>query len=52
VQLDREREQQADHKLQAQVENRSTLRELLFKLIVGTVSPAEATTTGQMLGLD
>jgi len=55
VQLDREREEQANlKKLQAQVEeNRSTLRErLLFQLIVGTVSPAEAIATGQMLGLD
>jgi two-component system response regulator YesN len=55
VQLDRERDEQANlKKLQAQVEeNRSTLRErLLFKLIVGTVSPAEASATGHMLGLD
>ena len=55
VQLDREREEQENlKKLQGQVEeNRATLRErLLFKLIVGAVSPTEVMETGQMLGLD
>ena len=55
VQLDRERQaQQHLKKLQGQVEeNRSTLRErLLFKLIVGAVSPQELIETCQMLGLD
>jgi two-component system response regulator YesN len=55
VQLDREREDQNNlKKLHEQVEeNQSTLRErLLYKLIVGAVSPKEAIETGQMLGLD
>jgi len=55
VQLDRERkEQQNLKKLQEQIEeNQVMLRErLLFKLIVGAVSPAEAVEKGQMLGLD
>ena len=55
VQLDREREEQENlKKLQMQVEeNRSTLRErLLFKLIVGAISPTDVIETGQMLGLD
>jgi len=55
VQLDREKEEHENlKKLQEQVdENRSTLRErLLFKLIVGAVSPTDAIETGQMLGLD
>jgi two-component system response regulator YesN len=55
VQLDRERvEKENLKKLQGQVdENRATLRErLLFKLIVGVVSPDEIIETGQMLGLD
>ncbi len=55
VQLDREKEEHEKlKKLQEQVaENRTTLRErLLFKLIVGAVSPADAVETGQMLGID
>lgn len=55
VQLDRERkEQETLKRLQEQVEdNRAMLRErLLFKLVVGSVSPAEAVEKGQMLGLD
>ena len=55
VQLDKERKEQAElKKLQEQMEdNRSMLRErLLFKLIVGAVSPAEAVEKGQALGLD
>jgi len=55
VQLDREKEEHEKlKKLQEQVEeNRATLRErLLFKLIVGAVSPTDAVETGQMLGLD
>jgi two-component system response regulator YesN len=55
VQLNRERDEHANlKKLQEQVdENRITLRErLLFKLIVGAVSPAEVIETGQLLGLD
>jgi len=55
VQLDQERKEQDNlKKLQEQVEeNRATLRErLLFKLVVGAVSPMEAIEKGQMLGLD
>ena len=55
AQLDREREEQENFKkLQEQIEeNRATLRErLLFKLIVGAVSPTEVIETGKMLGLD
>ena len=55
VQLDQERKEQANlKKLQEQVEeNRAALCErLLFKLVVGAVSPTEAIEKGQMLGLD
>ena len=55
VQLDQERkEQERLKRLQEQIEdNRAMLRErLLFKLVVGAVSPAEALEKGQMLGLD
>jgi two-component system, response regulator YesN len=55
VQLDQERkEQERLKRLQEQIEdNRAMLRErLLFKLVVGAVSPAEAVEKGQMLGLD
>lgn len=55
VQLDQERkEQEKLRRLQEQMEdNRAALRErLLFKLVVGAVTPAEAVETGQMLGLD
>ncbi|MFT3890921.1 MAG: response regulator [Anaerolineales bacterium] len=55
VQLDKERKEQAElKKLQEQMEdNRAILRErLLFKLVVGAVSPAEAIEKGQALGLD
>jgi two-component system, response regulator YesN len=55
VQLDRERKEQDNlKKLQEQMEdNRAMLRErLLFKLVVGAVSPADAVENGQMLGLD
>ncbi len=55
VQLDRERKEQAYlKKLQEQAEeNRATLRErLLFKLVVGAVSPTEAIENGQSLGLN
>jgi two-component system response regulator YesN len=55
VQLDKEKiEQENLKKLQEQVEeNRVTLRErLLFKLVVGAISPTEAIEKGQMLGLD
>lgn len=55
VQLDQERKEQDNlKKLQEQVEeNQEVLRErLLFKLVVGAVSPAEAVEKGQMLGLD
>jgi two-component system response regulator YesN len=54
-QLDQERKEQENlKKLQEQMEdNRAMLRErLLFKLIVGAISPAEAVEKGQMLGLD
>ena len=55
IQLDLERKEQ-DHlkKLQEQMEDhRETLRErLLFKLIVGAISPMEAVEKGQLLGLD
>jgi two-component system, response regulator YesN len=55
VQLDQERkEQERLKRLHEQIEdNRAMLRErLLFKLVVGAVSPAEAVEKGQMLGLD
>ena len=55
VQLDQERKEQDNlKKLQEQVEeNRATLRErLLFKLVVGAISPTEAIEKGQLLGLD
>ncbi len=55
VQLDRERIDEKNLKnLQEQVaENRATLRErLLFKLVVGAVSPADAIEKGQILRLD
>jgi len=55
VQLDRERNEQANlKKLQEQVEeNRAMLHErLLFKLVVGAISPTEAVEKGQTLGLD
>jgi two-component system response regulator YesN len=55
VQLDQERKEQDNlKKLQEQVEDsRETLRErLLFKLVVGAVSPTDAIEKGQMLGLD
>ena len=55
VQLDQERKEQENlKKLQEQVEeNRETLRErLLFKLVVGAVSPTEAIEKGQLLELD
>ena len=54
-QLDQERKEQENLKrLKEQVEdNQAMLRErLLFKLVVGSVSPAEAVEKGQMLGLD
>ena len=54
-QLDQERkEQESLKKLQQQVEdNQQMLRErLLFKLVVGAVSPTEAIEQGQVLGLD
>lgn len=55
VQLDREKEEHENlKKLQEQVEgNRTALRErLLFKLIVGAVSPTEVIGDGHMLGID
>jgi two-component system response regulator YesN len=55
VQLDQERKEQDNlKKLQEQIEdNRAVLSErLLFKLIVGAVSSAEAVEMGQRLGLD
>ena len=55
VQLDQERKEQANlKKLQEQVEeNRVVLCErLLFKLVVGAISPPEAIEKGQMLGLN
>ena len=55
IQLDEERKvQEKQRKLAEQVsENQSMLRErLLFKMIVGAVSPTEAIEKGQMLGLD
>jgi two-component system response regulator YesN len=55
VQLDQERKEQDNlKKLQEQVEdNRAMLSErLLFKLVVGAVSPAEAVEMGQVLGFD
>ena len=54
-QLDRERkEQEKLENLQEQVdENRAALRErLLFKLVVGAVSPTDAIEKGQLLGVD
>lgn len=55
VQLDQERKEQSELKrLQEQMEDhRAALRErLLFRLVVGAVSPAEVIEKGQMLGLD
>lgn len=55
VQLDKERKEQENlRKLQEEVEDsRATLRErLLFKLVVGAVSPMDAIERGQLLGLD
>lgn len=55
VQLDQEKKEQENlKKLQEQMEdNRALLRErLLFKLVVGAVSPAEAVENGRMLGID
>lgn len=55
VQLDQEKKEQENLKrLQGQMEdNRALLRErLLFKLVVGAVSPAEAVENGRMLGVD
>jgi len=55
AQLDQERKEQANlKKLQEQVEeNRAMLHErLLFKLVVGAISPTEAIEKGQALGLD
>jgi two-component system response regulator YesN len=55
VQLDQERKEQDNlKKLQEQVqENQATLRErLLFKLVVGAISPTDAIEKGQILGLD
>ena len=55
VQLDQERKQQATlRQLQEQMEdNRAMLREqLLFKIVIGAVSPAEVVEKGQALGLD
>ena len=55
VRLDQERKEQENlKKLQEQVEeNRAALRErLLFKMVVGAISPTEAIEKGQALGLD
>ncbi len=55
VQLDLERKEQENLKrLQEQIaENRDMLREqLFFKLVVGSISTAEAVEKGQLLGLD
>jgi two-component system response regulator YesN len=55
IQLDEERKvQEKQRKLAEQVsENQAMLRDrLLFKMIVGAVSPTEAIEKGQMLGLD
>jgi two-component system response regulator YesN len=55
VQLDKEKKEQDNlKKLQEQVEeNRAMLCEkLLFKLVVGAISPTDAIEKGQMLGLD
>lgn len=55
AQLDQERREQENlRRLQEQIEdNRAMLREqLLFKLVVGSISSAEAVEKGQMLGLD
>jgi two-component system response regulator YesN len=55
VQLDQERKEKAAlRELQEQMEdNRAMLREqLLFKLVIGAISPAEAVEKGQTLGLD
>ena len=55
IQLDKEKKEQ-EHlkKLQEQMEdNQDILRErLLFKLLVGAVSPSEAVEQGQLIGLD
>lgn len=55
LQLDQERKEQDNlKKLQAQVEeNQAMLRErLLFRLVVGAISPTEAVEKGQSLGID
>jgi two-component system response regulator YesN len=55
VQLDQERKEKENlKKLQEDAEdNRATLRErLLFKLVVGAISPMDAIEKGQLLGLD
>ena len=55
AQLDQERKEKENLKqLQEQIEdNQAILRErLLFKLVVGSISPAEAVEKGQLLGLD
>jgi two-component system response regulator YesN len=55
AQLDQERKEQATlRQLQEQMEdNRTMLREqLLFKLVIGAISPAEAVEKGPALGLD
>ena len=55
VQLEQEKREKDNLKrLQEQVEeNQSTLRErLLFKLVVGAISPTEAIERGQILGID
>lgn len=55
LQLDKEKHEQENlKKLQEQVsENHAMLRErFLFKLVMGTVSPAEVAEMGQALGLD
>ena len=55
IQLDQERKEQENLKsLQEQMEDhRAPLRErLLFRLVVGAVSPAEVVEKGRMLGLD
>jgi len=55
IQLDQERKERDNlRKLQEQAEeNRATLRErLLFKLVIGAVTPTEAIESGQNLGLN
>lgn len=55
LQLDKERKEQAEIKrLQEQMEDhRNLLRErLLFKIVIGAVSPADTVEHGQLLGLD